>query len=290
MNILKFKGLSSVFGVAILLTVAILMFMSMIATVDASSVANVKVVEDNGKIGVQKTTVAEPKGDVSKKFKKVKTYTLTFNANGGKVGTKTKKLSYKKSYGTLPKPTRSGYTFEGWFTAKKGGKKVSKTTKMPAKNTVVYAQWKKQRTLNANEKALVGKYYYGFSSPGFWTYTGSGYGYELEKFTKGVSTAKAYTFNADGTYEYYYYGDGSLVHGYGTIKGNWAVTTKGKVRMTNNIGSYTNLRSPSESWKNNPSSDSTYSYAIEKVGGVMGLRIGDTPDSYSYMDQFLKKT
>jgi len=157
MNILKFKELSSVFGVAILLTVAILMFMSMIATVNAASVANVKVMEDNGKIGVQKSTVADQQGEVEKKFKKVKKYTLTFNPNGGKVKTKTKKLNYKQNYGTLQKPTRSGYTFEGWFTAKKGGKKVSKTTKMPAKNTVVYAQWKKNTNTNANSK-LVGRW------------------------------------------------------------------------------------------------------------------------------------
>ena len=109
MDILKFKWLSSVFGVIMLLMVVILTFMSAIATVDATSVANGKVIEDNGKMGVQKSPVADPQGEVEKKFKKAKTYTLTFNANGGKVGTKTKKLAYKKSYGTLPKPTRSGY-------------------------------------------------------------------------------------------------------------------------------------------------------------------------------------
>ena len=159
MNMLKFKGLSSVFGVVILLTLAILMFMSMIATIDAVYVSSVEIIEnDNGKIGVQKSTVADPQEVTEKKYKKVKTYTLTFNANGGNVTTKTKKLAYKKSYGTLPKPTRSGYTFDGWYTKKSGGKKVSATTKMAAKNTVVYAQWKKNQGLNANEKALVGQW------------------------------------------------------------------------------------------------------------------------------------
>jgi len=173
MNILKFKMISSVFSIAILLIVAILMFMLMIATVDAAIVSSAKIIENNGKVGVEKSPVAEPQGDVSKKFKKVKTYTLTFNANGGKIGTKTKKLSYKKSYGTLPKPTRSGYKFEGWYTKKSGGKKVSATTKMSAKNTVVYAQWK--RVLSTGEKKLVGtwseyyngiSYYYDFRADG----------------------------------------------------------------------------------------------------------------------------
>ena len=123
MNILKFKGLSSIWGVAILLIIAILMFMSLIATVDATTVSNVEIIENDGKVAVEKTIISEPQGEVSKKFKKVKTYTLTFNANGGNVGIKTKKLAYKKSLGTLPKPTRSGYAFQGWFTAKKGGKR-----------------------------------------------------------------------------------------------------------------------------------------------------------------------
>jgi len=40
-----------------------------------------------------------------------KLYTLTFNPNGGTVKTTYKKLTYKKTIGTLPTPTRSGYTF-----------------------------------------------------------------------------------------------------------------------------------------------------------------------------------
>ena len=42
----------------------------------------------------------------------------------------------------MPTPTRSGYTFTGWFTAKTGGTKVYSTTKV-TNNMTLYAQWKK---------------------------------------------------------------------------------------------------------------------------------------------------
>ena len=41
-------------------------------------------------------------------------YTVTFNANGGTVGTTSKKVAYNESYGDLPTPTRAGYRFLGW--------------------------------------------------------------------------------------------------------------------------------------------------------------------------------
>ena len=42
-------------------------------------------------------------------------YTLTFNANGGNVSTTTKQVTYGQTYTDLPTPTRSGYTFKGWY-------------------------------------------------------------------------------------------------------------------------------------------------------------------------------
>lgn len=43
------------------------------------------------------------------------TYTLTFNANGGSVSTTTKTVTYGTTYTDLPTPTRTGYTFKGWY-------------------------------------------------------------------------------------------------------------------------------------------------------------------------------
>ncbi len=43
-----------------------------------------------------------------------KPYTVTFNNNGGNNSTTSKTVNYGSQYGTLPTPTKTGYTFEGW--------------------------------------------------------------------------------------------------------------------------------------------------------------------------------
>ncbi|MDU2155964.1 BspA family leucine-rich repeat surface protein, partial [Clostridium sp.] len=57
-----------------------------------------------------------------------------------------KTLTYGSQYGTLPTPTRTGYTFNGWYTAASGGTKVSSTTTIGASNTTIYAHWTKKLT------------------------------------------------------------------------------------------------------------------------------------------------
>ena len=71
----------------------------------------------------------------------VNSYTLTFDANGGKVSPASRKVRYGAKYGDLPTPTRSGYTFDGWCTAKSGGSKVSGDAVMGAGDVTVYARW-----------------------------------------------------------------------------------------------------------------------------------------------------
>jgi len=41
--------------------------------------------------------------------------TVSFNANGGSVSISKKTVTYKQTYGELPIPARSGYTFTGWM-------------------------------------------------------------------------------------------------------------------------------------------------------------------------------
>ena len=65
---------------------------------------------------------------------------VTFNANGGTGGT-SRNVSSGKSIGTLPKPTKKGYRFIGWFTKKSGGVKITAKTKVK-KNVTYYAHWK----------------------------------------------------------------------------------------------------------------------------------------------------
>jgi uncharacterized repeat protein (TIGR02543 family) len=69
-------------------------------------------------------------------------YTVTFDANGGSaVSNKTVKTG--DSIGTLPTTTRNGYIFDGWWTAKSGGTKISASTKI-SNNITFYAHWKEK--------------------------------------------------------------------------------------------------------------------------------------------------
>ena len=71
----------------------------------------------------------------------VNTYTLTFDGNGGKPTETSRTVAYGSPYGTMPTATRTGYTFEGWYTAKSGGSQVYMSTVMGASNATVYAHW-----------------------------------------------------------------------------------------------------------------------------------------------------
>ena len=70
----------------------------------------------------------------------VNTYTATFDANGGQGGT-TITAPFGQAFGSLPVPTRVGYTYLGWFTAADGGTQVSEQTTMPGADTTYYAHW-----------------------------------------------------------------------------------------------------------------------------------------------------
>ena len=68
-------------------------------------------------------------------------YKTTFNANGGTCATAAKNYGAGLTYGTLPVATRKGRTFQGWYTAKTSGTRVTTTSKVPAKARTLYAQW-----------------------------------------------------------------------------------------------------------------------------------------------------
>jgi uncharacterized repeat protein (TIGR02543 family) len=67
-------------------------------------------------------------------------YTISFDANGGDVDTPSMEFAYK--YSNLPTPTREGYNFKGWYSAKKGGTKVTNGKALiTMKDHTLYAQW-----------------------------------------------------------------------------------------------------------------------------------------------------
>lgn len=69
-------------------------------------------------------------------------FTLTYNANGGTLTEKSKIVHYGEAYGALPKPTRTGHDFAGWFTAATGGNEIkAETIVSELKDHTIYAHW-----------------------------------------------------------------------------------------------------------------------------------------------------
>jgi len=66
---------------------------------------------------------------------------VTFEADGGKPSPASKKVEAGSKYDTLPKVTKDGYKFGGWFTAAKSGTEVKSTSKAPEKDHTLYARW-----------------------------------------------------------------------------------------------------------------------------------------------------
>ena len=67
------------------------------------------------------------------------TYTVSYNANGGSSNSSVNK-THGSTLGTLPTPSRTGYSFDGWYTAVSGGSKVSTSTTVTG-NVTYYAHW-----------------------------------------------------------------------------------------------------------------------------------------------------
>lgn len=73
-------------------------------------------------------------------------YTIHFDANGGTVSPATMSALSDVSIGSLPTPTRTYYTFNGWFTEAQGGTQITSNSKFArTKDLTLYAHW----TLNS---------------------------------------------------------------------------------------------------------------------------------------------
>ena len=73
------------------------------------------------------------------------TYTVTFDPNGGMMPEEAeanRSVTYDQSYGTLPTPTLTGHTFEGWYTDVDGGEQITESTSVRiTANQTLYARW-----------------------------------------------------------------------------------------------------------------------------------------------------
>ena len=79
---------------------------------------------------------------------------LSYDSNGGTSITTTKTVTYDDTYGTLSTPSRTGYTFDGWYTSPTGGTLINSSSIVTeTSNHTIYAHWtikKCEITYNAN--------------------------------------------------------------------------------------------------------------------------------------------
>lgn len=95
------------------------------------------------------------------------TYTVTLDANGGTLnggGTVVTSTDGKIAIDSIFPPSKSGFTFKGWYTQATGGEKITADTVF-SQNTTIYAQWEESSqntpatytvTLDANGGTLGG--------------------------------------------------------------------------------------------------------------------------------------
>lgn len=125
-------------------------------------------------------------------------YTIYYDANGGSVSSTGKTVTYGNSIGTLPTPTKEGYTFLGWSFSNSGTNYVtSSTTYSYMSNKTLYALWKSNSIiLNANSTndAVI-------SSAGemkYYTFTPTTTGLYVI-YSTGTADSKVYLYNGNGT-------------------------------------------------------------------------------------------
>jgi len=199
-------------------------------------------------------------------------FVVTFNANGGSVGTSTLRAYCGQKLGSLPTPSRDYYTFNGWYTASSGGTKVTADTVYTvANNITVYAQWTvKSYSVSWN--------------------TGTGYTISVNRTSspnKGASTGSI------GNGATVYYGDTLTVTykastGYSiSSHGTTSITVTGNVTSSNiyataSINSYTyNIVYISSNGTALGSSSATYNYGTTNTIYPPAKSGYDTPAAQS---------
>ncbi|MBQ7584370.1 MAG: leucine-rich repeat protein, partial [Lachnospiraceae bacterium] len=69
-------------------------------------------------------------------------HTVSFDMQGGTASWDKKKLTNDASYGVMPLPERTGYTFDGWYTERTGGKKITSYRRVSLdSDQTLYARW-----------------------------------------------------------------------------------------------------------------------------------------------------
>ncbi len=116
-------------------------------TYTALSAANAKTMVTNSSCGAGATLIVTNAGKVSSSCDggtPVTYYTVTWNANGGSCSVSTSQVASGDAIGTLPTATKSGYTFNGWFTQASGGTQISASTTVSG-NITYYAHYTEEQ-------------------------------------------------------------------------------------------------------------------------------------------------
>lgn len=186
-----------------------------------NSVAEGKVISQSVKAGTSMKKGAKVTLTVSSGKESV---VVSFNANSGTVGTKSKNVQIGNTYGTLPIPSRNYYSFAGWYTSANGGSKVTSSTKVSnSKGHMLYAHWTKNNVsgwvlasnVPSGAKIVEQKWTYTktetttstSSSMSGWTQTGSSWtqtGSDIHYYASypgGYNGGKSYSTSAISSYE-----------------------------------------------------------------------------------------
>lgn len=183
-------------------------------------------------------------------------YSVTFDGNGGGTPSPVSKaVQYTSTYGALATVTKTGYAFNGWYTATSGGTQVTSATTMNiTTNQTLYAQWtantytvtfnKNGGDTEASPTTSTGILYNGtatlpttdptwaghtFAS---WNTQGDGYGTAFTATTPVTATITVYAQRTANTYTVTFDGQGgtpspaSTSVTYGSTYGTVATVTK----------------------------------------------------------------
>ena len=172
------------------------------------------------------------------------TYSVTLDNNGGSGGTNSVTATYDSAMPSAIMPTRTGYTFAGYYdtSAATGGTQYYTSTGASARtwnktaNTTLYARW----TANTNTAYTVEHYQQNTAKDGYiLAYTDNLTGTSDSKVTPAV---KSYTgFTAPSTQEITIAPDGSTVLKYYYTRNDYSITlnTNGGTINAGNVTSYT---------------------------------------------------
>lgn len=124
-------------------------------------------------------------------------YTITYKVNGGKLASgSTEKYAVNSKTFTLKNPTRTGYTFLGWYKQKSFKTKVTQIKKGSVGNITLYAKWK----LNKYQVAYKGNGSTSGTMKNVSTYNyGNSYTLAANKFKRTGYTFTGWNTKADGS-------------------------------------------------------------------------------------------